>query len=274
MTLTVGSGPFGRKPAGRFNFTYDAPAHVLYLERSPRRVRVVVGGETVADTRDAKLLHETGLMPVYYLPRGDVRAELLAPSDHHTTCPFKGEASYHHVVVGDRRVEDAVWTYPEPNAEVAGLADHVAFYWDRVDHWYEEDEEVFVHPRDPYHRVDVLPTSRRVRVSLGGVVLAESTRTMALFETGLPTRWYLPAEDVNLGALEPSDTRTRCPYKGTTDAYWSARIDGTLHRDVAWAYAETRPAVEGIRHRICFYDEKVDVDLDGARQERPVTKFS
>ena len=162
MGLTMGTGPFGQAPAGTFNFEPDAPKdHALYLEPSPRRVRGVIGGETVVDSTDVQLLHETGYLPVWYFPRSDVRFDLLEATDHTTHCPFKGDASYWTIRVGDRVAENAAWAYPEPVAGSAFLADCVAFYLDAVDEWFEEDEQVFVHPRDPYHRVDIARPSSR-----------------------------------------------------------------------------------------------------------------
>ena len=159
------------------------------------------------------MLHESGHQPVYYFPPEDVRADLLEPSERHTRCPKKGEASYHTIRVGDQVLEAGAWYYPEPLAEAAGLKDLIAFYFNRMDHWYEEDEEIFVHPRDPYHRVDVLATDRHVRISLNGELLADSTRAKALFETNLPTRWYLPAEDVG-ATLRAQRHDHRLPLQG------------------------------------------------------------
>jgi uncharacterized protein (DUF427 family) len=173
MALTVESGPFGERSKGVFNFdTTVLEPHTLYFEDSPRRVRVMLGGETVADSRHVKLLHETGHLPIYYFPEEDVRMDLLEATDHTTHCPFKGDASYWSVRVGDSVAENAVWGYREPIDSAPPLDGHVAFYWDAMDHWYEEDEEVFVHPRDPYHRVDTLSSSRHVKVSLNGEVVA------------------------------------------------------------------------------------------------------
>lgn len=126
MTLTIGTGPFGPQTAGTFNFTRAGPAHVLYFEDSPRRVRAELNGETVADSQRVRLLHETGLLPVYYFPRDDVRMEFLVPSDHTTHCPFKGDASYFSVKVGDRVAENAVWYYPEPIESCPPIAGYVA----------------------------------------------------------------------------------------------------------------------------------------------------
>ena len=217
----TGTGPFGLHPAGEFNFEPPAPGRALYLDPSPKRIRVVVADEVVADSRGAMLLHEGGNQPVYYFPPGDVRRELLEPSDSTTHCPKKGDASYHSIRVGERIVNDAAWCYRDPIAGAPPIGGLIAFYWDRVDHWLEEEEEVFFHPRDPYHRIDILPSSRQVRILRKGTLLAESVRAMALFETGLPPRWYLPREDI-VAELRPSEHTTGCPYKGTA-SYFSAR---------------------------------------------------
>ena len=137
MTLTIGTGPFGDQSSGTFNFDVRAPRdHALYLEESPKRVRVVFGGETVADSRRAKLLHEAGLLPVYYFPQEDVRSELLEESDHTTHCPFKGDASYWSVRVGDRVAENAVWGYPEPIDSCPPISGYLALYWNMMDMWF------------------------------------------------------------------------------------------------------------------------------------------
>lgn len=274
MALTVGTGPFGRHPAGTFNFTYEAPEHVLYLEDSPRRIRVVVGGETIAESTRAKLLYETGLMPVYYLPEEDVRAELLEATEHTTRCPFKGDAAYWSIRVGDDVRENAVWSYPEPLPEAPPLASHLAFRWDAIDEWWEEAERIGVHPRDPYHRCDVVRSDRHVVVRVGGEVVAESHRPTVLFETGLPPRFYLPEDDIDLDALEHTDTETRCPYKGTTSRYYTVAAGGERLEDVAWAYDDPNPEVTGIAGLIAFYNEKVDLEVDGEPWERPGTTFS
>jgi uncharacterized protein (DUF427 family) len=265
MGLMTGTGPLGRAPAGRFN-----SERTLYLEPTGKRVRVIVGGETIADSRRVMMLHESGHQPVYYFPPDDVRAEFLEPSDRHTRCPKKGEASYWSVRVGDRVVQDGAWYYPDGPIGLAGL---IAFYWNRMDHWLEEDEEVFVHPRDPYARVDLVRSDRHVRVSIEGELLAESRDAVALFETGLPPRWYLPLEDV-LAELAPSDTVTRCPYKGTASYYSVKRADGTLARDLVWYYPEPFAEVGRIAGLMCFFNEQVDLELDGELQDRPATVWS
>ncbi len=242
-------------------------------EPNQRRVRVFFGGEAVADSSKTLYLFETGHLPVYYFPRADVRFDLLRPTSHHTHCPYKGDASYYTVVAGEQRYDNAVWAYPDPIDSVPELRDYVAFYWDRADAWYEEDDEVFKHARDPYHRVDVLNSSRHVQVLVGGVLVAESRRPRLLFETGLPVRYYLPKLDVRLDLLEVSPKRTRCPYKGEA-VYWSVRAGGKLHEDIVWSYPAPVPETPKIENLLAFYNEKADLVVDGVLQERPVTKWS
>jgi uncharacterized protein (DUF427 family) len=274
MTLTIGTGPFGDQGDKTFNFEVRAPRdHVLYFEDSPRRVRVDFGGETVADSRRAKLMHETGYLPVYYLPREDVRMDLLEATDHTTHCPFKGDASHWSVRVGGRVAENAVWGYPEPIDSASPLAGYLAFYFRKMDAWFEEDEEIFVHPRDPYHRVDALESSRHIRVSVNGEVVAETDRPKVLFETGLPPRYYIPPEDVRDDVLLPSDKETQCPYKGTA-SYRSVKVGSETAEDLVWYYPEPITAVTSIKDHLCFYNEKVDLEVDGEAQERPTTQWS
>jgi len=242
-------------------------------EPNRRRVRVFFGGEAIADSSRSLYLFETGHLPVYYFPREDVRFDLLEPTSHGTHCPYKGDASYYTVVAGGQRYENAVWAYPDPIDSVHELSDYVAFYWDLADSWYEEDDEVFRHARDPYHRVDVLNSSRHVQVLLGGVVVADSRRPRLLFETGLPVRYYLPKLDVRLDLLEPSDRRTRCPYKGEA-VYWSVQAGGELHENIVWSYPAPIPETPKIENLLAFFNEKADIVVDGVLQERPVTKWS
>lgn len=270
----TGSGPFGREPAGTFNFDPPAAGSALYLEPAPKRIRVEVGGEVIADSRRALMLHEAGHQPVYYFPREDIRADVLQPSDRHTRCPKKGEASYLTIVAGDETVEAGAWYYPEPIASAPpGLAGLVAFYFNRMSRWLEEGEEITGHPRDPYHRIDVRASDRHIRISLDGELLADTKRAMALFETGLPTRWYLPREDVS-AALELSATTTYCPYKGTAGYFSVRRSDGELAADLVWYYADPLEDATRVRDLVCFFNERVDIELDGEAQARPESPWS
>ena len=250
------------------------PDYKVTLEQSPRRVRVRFNGDTIADSTNAHLLFETRHLPVYYFPRGDVRMDLLTPTEHHTFCPYKGTASYWTIRVGDRVSENAAWGYPEPYGEVAAISDFVAFYWDRVDHWYEEDEEIFVHARDPYKRVDAIASFRHVQVILGGEIVADTRQARFLFETRLPTRYYIPPEDVRMDMLVPSDKVTACPYKGKA-RYWSARIGDREFPDIVWGYSEPISECPKIKGYLCFFNELVDeIRVDGAVVPRPVTPWS
>jgi uncharacterized protein (DUF427 family) len=161
--------------------------------------------------------------------------------------------------------------YPDsPIEELRGL---VRFEWSAMDEWLEEDEPVYTHPRDPYSRVDILASSRHVRVVVDGVTLAESHQPRILFETGLPPRYYLPLTDVRLDLLRPSDRQTHCPYKGTAD-YWSVDVGGTVREDIVWIYRTPLPESQKVAGLACFYNEKVDLYIDGELQERPRTPFS
>jgi uncharacterized protein (DUF427 family) len=250
------------------------PDYKVTLEASPRRVRVRFNGEWIADSTAAHLLFETRHLPVYYFPRGDVRMDLLRPTEHHTFCPFKGTASYWTIRVGDKSSENAVWGYPDPYDEVPALKDFVAFYWDRVDGWYEEDEEIFVHPRDPYKRIDAIASSRHVEVVVAGETVADTKRARFLFETRLPTRYYIPPEDVRMDLLVPSDKATACPYKGKA-RYWSVKIGQEMLPDIVWSYPEPIPECPKIKGHLCFFNELVDeIRVDGVAVPRPVTPWS
>ncbi len=273
MGLMTGTGPLSRTPAGEFNFAAPPPGRALYLEPTPKRIRVIVAGEVIADSRRAMLLSESGLQPVYYFPPADVREDVLEPTGHHTHCPKKGDASYYTLRVGDRVLENGAWYYPAPLPEAPPIAELIAFPWGGVDGWLEEDEEVFGHPRDPYHRIDTRPTSRHIRISLDGTPLAETSEAVALFESNLPPRWYLPREAVSSELLE-SDSHSYCPYKGEA-SYYSVRLDnGEVAEDVVWYYTDPLPDAIPVRGMLCFYNERVDLELDGEPQSRPDSPWS
>ena len=269
------AGPTAQPAAGQSGPGYAKhPGYRIDFAPCAKRVRAVFNGETVADSTAVRLLHETAHIPVYYFPREDLRPDLLTRTTHSSYCPFKGEASYWSLSVGDRVAENAVWSYEAPYREVADIKDYMAFYWNRMDRWFEEDEEVFVHARDPYVRLDVLPSSRPVRIVAGGEVVAESARALFLFETGLPTRYYIPREDVRQDLLVASDSHTACPYKGTA-SYHSLKLGDRLMEDIVWFYPEPVREVTPIRDHLCFYNEKVDaVVVDGVEQPKPKTKWS
>jgi len=239
----------------------------IRIEPSAKRVRLYLGGELVADTTHPMLVWEKPYYPTYYLPIADVRTELLEAEPGRQHSPSRGDAQTFTLVAGGKRVAAAAQRYVDsPIEELRGL---IRFEWSALDSWFEEDEEVFTHPRDPYTRVDVLPSSRHVRVEVDGVTVAESTSPRLLFETGLPTRYYLPKTHVRMDLLTPTDTSTHCPYKGEAE-YWS--VNG--HRDLAWSYRTPLPESRSVAGLIAFYNEKLDIYVDGVLQERPKSPFS
>jgi uncharacterized protein (DUF427 family) len=249
----------------------DSRAGRVHVERGLKRVRAYLGGEVVADTVHPRLVWEVPYYPAYYLPVEDVRTELLAPTSTVTHSPSRGDAQHFTIKAGGKEAIDAALQYVD--SPVVELRDLIRLDWDAMDGWFEEDEEVYTHPRDPYTRVDILPTSRRVRVELDGVVLTDSTNARVLFETGLPPRWYIPKVDLHMDLLVPTDTATRCPYKGQAQ-YWAVRVGDRLVQDLAWSYRTPLPESQKIAGLVAFYNERVDLFIDGKLQERPVTKFS
>lgn len=243
----------------------------MRVEPGARRIRAFVHGVAVADTVRPVLVWEHPRYPAYYFPVADVRADLLVPSATVTRSPSRGDARHFTVRVGDVERVDAAWQYAD--SPVTELQQLIRFDWDAMDAWFEEDEEVFTHPRDPYTRVDILPSSRHVRVEVDGVVLADSRHAHLLLETGLPPRWYFPKVDVHMELLEPTDSVTQCPYKGRAQ-YWSARVGERLEKDLAWSYRTPLPESVRIGGLIAFYNERVDLYVDGRLEERPRARFA
>ena len=245
----------------------------ICFEPSPKWVRVMLGGQFIADSKRVHLLRPGG-PPYYYFPKEDVRMDLLQPTDHAEHSPELGDASYWTIRVGKRTAENAAWTYSKPISETFDLSGYVAFVWDKMDAWFEEAEPVCVHPHDPYKRIDILQSTRHVVVIVGGGTVAESHNPVLLFETGLPTRYYLPELDVRMDLLITSDKVTGCAYKGKAQ-YYSARVGDKIIPDIAWYY--TYPTVETSRiaGMICFFNERVDaLYIDGEEQPKPKTSWS
>jgi uncharacterized protein (DUF427 family) len=255
MSLTYGTGPLGQKPAGRFNL--DVPREgLLYVEELPRWVRARFGGETVVDSKRPKLVHEHGRLPVLHFEEDDVRMDLLRPRPE--------EPDVFDLAVGERVAEGAATRHrDEPRA---GL---LSFDWAAMDEWLEEEEVLVGHARDPYSRIDVRETSRHVRVSIDGEVVAETREAKVLFEAGLPPRWYIPEEDVRMELLEPSDTQTTCAYKGHA-SYWSVGEED----DIVWTYREPLHDALPVKDMLAFFNERVDLEVDGEREDRPHTQWS
>ncbi len=252
----------------------DFPAAIVpvnHVEPVPRRIRAVLGGEVVLDTTSAIYVWEWPYYPQYYVPIADIAPHVLIDEEHEEHLR-RGTSRRLGLRVGDQERLGVAHHYVA--SEIEGVAGKVRLDWAALDHWYEEDEEVFVHPRNPYTRVDALRSARTVRVELEGVLLAESSHTVMVFETGLPTRYYFDRLDVRFERLRLSETVTSCPYKGMTSATWSVLLGEEVHADLAWAYDFPTRQLLPIAGLVAFYNEKVDIIIDGVAVERPVTKFS
>lgn len=245
-------------------------APVNHIEPVPRRIRAVFAGQVVLDTTAAIYVWEWPNYPQYYVPVTDIRADVLVDEQRRQKLR-RGTARRHGLQVGDQSRPASLRVYTDD--AIDGLAGMARLDWDAVDAWYEEDEQVHVHPRNPYTRVDALRSTRHVRIELDGALLAESSSPVMVFETGLPTRYYLNPIEVNLDHLTPSDTVTACPYKGDTSSYWSVRVGDTSHPDLAWSYDFPTRELLPIAGLIAFYNEKVDTTVDGTPLDRPVTHF-
>ena len=243
---------------------------VNHVEPVPRRVRAELGGQVVLDTTRALYLWEWPFYPQFYIPADDVDPDALV-DERRTHRMSRGTAASVGLRAGGAERAGAGRRYLESSIE--GLVNTIRWEWDALDAWYEEDEQVYVHPRNPYVRVDALRSTRRVRIELDGAVLAETSSPVMVFETGLPTRYYLDRSAVSFSHLRPSDTVTSCPYKGRTTAYWSGEIGDRVYPDLAWSYDFPTRQLIPIAGLVAFYDERVDVFLDGVEQPRPTTHF-
>ncbi|OBG33970.1 hypothetical protein A5673_22535 [Mycobacterium sp. E3198] len=239
------------------------------VEPAPRRVRGYLGDELVFDTTAARYVWELPYYPAYYIPLEDVRTEFLLDEDHPQQVQL-GPSRLHSLVGAGRTHPSAARVFDAGDGPVAGT---VRFEWDPL-RWFEEDEPIYGHPRNPYSRVDALRSHRHVRVELDGIILADTGSPVLLFETGLPTRYYIDPTDIAFEHLEPSPTQTLCPYKGVTSGYWSVRVGDALFPDLAWTYHYPLPAVGQIAGLVAFYNEKLDISVDGVALPRPRTHFS
>jgi uncharacterized protein (DUF427 family) len=239
-------------------------------EQNAKWIRGLVQGRWVVDSRRSLLVWKRPYYPYWFFPLDDIAAERGGSVDD-LQSDVLGAGRRFDLIVGDATLVGAAREFPEVAS--GRLADHLVIDWAALDHWYEEDAEVFVHPRDPYHHIDVLPSSRHVRVHVDGELVADSVKPTILYETGLPPRYYLPASDVRSELLTPTGSRTGCPYKGFA-SYWSVTTGDKKHEDIVWGYPTPLPESIGIAGLLCFYNEKVDIEIDGEPQARPTTQFS
>jgi uncharacterized protein (DUF427 family) len=235
------------------------------VEPGSKRVRAYLGGELVADTMRPALVWEGPHYPVYFFPLKDVRSELLSKDGGVAHSPSRGDGRTFTVRAGGKEAPGAALRYED--SPIPELGEAIRLDWDAMDAWFEEDEEVFTHARDPYTRIDILPSSRHIRIEVDGVTVAESTSARLLFETGLRTRYYLPKTHVRMDLLVATETASHCPYKGEAE-WWSVRAGEVLHADLAWSYPTPLPESQKIAGLVAFYDEKVDVYVDGVLQDR------
>jgi uncharacterized protein (DUF427 family) len=235
------------------------------IEHAGKRVRAYLQGRLVVDSTRPVLVWENPHYPAYYFHREDVRADLV-PTDGVTRSPSRGRGTVYDVRVVGAVAREAALRYLD--SPLDALRDLVRLDWDSMSEWLEEDEIVYTHPRDPYTRVDILPSSRHVRVESDGTLLADSHQPRLLFETGLTTRYYLPLGDVRMDLLRPSSSESYCPYKGVAD-YWSLDAGDADTRDIAWIYRTPLPESQKIAGLVSFYNERVDIFVDGVLQDRP-----
>lgn len=250
MSLTSAGGPLGREPAAT-NYTIDGPPHRIVFQPFGRRIRLEIAGVTVVDTDGAMLLHETGIRPRLYVPLAGVTADAeLIATETTSFCPFKGDASYRTVRAGGDVSVDALWTYEAPVESAPWLTGYAGVYEERFERILDEDEVIVGHLTDPFHRIDIRATSRRVTVmGTDGTLLADSTGALVVSETGFTNRYYLPMADV-LVPLTASTTYAVCAYKGTA-SYWSA----PGFEDVAWSYEGPLPEARRIAGLVSFWEE-------------------
>jgi uncharacterized protein (DUF427 family) len=241
-----------------------------HVEPVPRRIRAQLAGDTVLDTTSALYVWEWPFYPQFYIPTDDVdpAALIQAPGTHRLS---RGAVANIGLRAAGVDRPDAGHRFLE--SSIPDLVNTIRFDWDALDAWFEEEEQIFVHPRSPYVRVDALRSRRAVRIELNGILLAESASPVMVFETGLPTRYYLDRGAVVFSRLRPSDTVTACPYKGRTTSYWSVDTGRHLHEDLAWSYDFPTRQLLPIAGMVAFYNEQVDVFVDGVEQPRPQTHF-
>jgi uncharacterized protein (DUF427 family) len=237
------------------------------IEPAPRRVRGYFDNTLLFDTTRALYVWEIPYYPQYYIPLSDVRTDYLEDEDHQQKLQL-GVSRTHSLTRDGRARKSAARVYGD--GPVSG---HARFEWDALD-WFEEDEPIVGHPRNPYVRVDALRSHRHLRVELDGVVLADTHSPVLLFETGLSTRYYIDRTDVAFEHLEASHTQSLCPYKGITSGYWSVRAGDTVHADLAWTYDHPLEQVAPIARLIAFYNEKLDIFVDDVALARPHTHFT
>jgi uncharacterized protein (DUF427 family) len=260
MGLAWQQGPIAPGAIGRFLVPAPLPERLLFAEPLRRRMRVRFGDAWIADSEDVVLLHEPGRYPVAYFPLGDVLPDVLSPRTHTTQHRDFGATSWYTVRAGQQSKDRAAWQHTALPDHAGELKERVAFAWRSMDAFYEEDDRIVGHAADQYHRIDIRTTSRRLVVRHGDELIADTSRPLALFESGFAPRWYVPRADVNESALATVEFQTFCPYKGACSYY----DVGDAHH-AAWSYLDAWPEVGAVAGFISFEADQVEVSLDGKR---------
>jgi uncharacterized protein (DUF427 family) len=263
MGLAWQQGPLARVAIGRFLLPDPLPERLLYAEPLRRRMRVKFGGEWVADSEDVVLLHEPGRYPVAYFPLSAITEGVLEPTEHTTKHRDLGTTSWYTVRAGSQSTARAAWQHTELPDYASELKERVAFAWRGMDAFYEEDDRIVGHAADAYHRIDIRKTSRHLVVRHGDQVIADTTRPLALYESGFAPRWYVPRAEVTESALTAVDGQTFCPYKGVCSYY----DIGDAHR-AAWSYLNAWPEVGAVAGFISFEPDLVEMTMDGTRMQQ------
>ncbi len=229
-----------------------------------KRIRCFFNNNLVADSEQVMLKREFPM--VYFFPHKDVKEEFFQKNDINSHADSWGKSDSRDIKADGKTAENAAWIYVEPEeAAPKEIGNYVAIKWEAMDFWFEEDEEVRVHPRDPYHRVDICNSSREIKIKINGETIAATHHPVVLFETGLPVRFYIRKTDINLKLLKATDHQTGCPYKGTA-SYYSVVSNGNILENIAWTYPFPNPEASKIKDMIAFYTEKMDeVYIDGKK---------
>jgi uncharacterized protein (DUF427 family) len=262
MGLAWQQGPLASGATGTFLVPEPLPERLLYAEPLRRRMRVMLGGQPVAESDEVIVLHEPARYPVAYFPRSSIRQGALVASARRTEHPDLGETTWFEVRGGDKSAPRGAWEHTALAPFARLLENHVAFAWTAMDSFHEEDERIIGHAADAYHRIDIRQSARHVAVSSHGTQLVETDRAIVLYESGFAPRWYVPRADIAEALLAPVERTTFCPYKGICSYY---DVDGA--RQAAWAYLEPFREVERIRGHVSFEPDKLEVTIDGQRLE-------
>ena len=260
MGLAWQQGPLGLGAIGRFLVPDPLPERMLFAEPLRRRMRVRFADSWIADSQDIVLLHEPGRYPVAYFPVGDVADGVLEPEERTTRHTDLGTTSWYTARAGDRSKPRAAWQHTELPGYASELKGRIAFAWRAMDAFYEEGQRIVGHAADPSHRIDIRQTSRHITVRDGDRVIADTTRPLALYESGFAPRWYVPRTDVDEAALTAIALQTFCPYKGLCSYYDIGDVHGA-----AWSYQDAWTEVRRISGMVSFEPDKVDVEMDGTR---------